>query len=817
VGVFWRAIAVAVLTIGASGLAPATLSSAATGGNLTATAGALPGIVTGADAVTLLAQPAFLAAPSGEFRLRLLVSAHDPASEQIRVNVYARLTTRTGFDNALAGQVGQAFPIYSIYPTDLTKLPADPAGGVDVDIPINRPSTNLNIPTFYAAAGSGVFPIQVGIYDTSDNRQGQLLTTYLVYAEPYSASGLPKLSVSLVLPVHSAPTVDQKGQIGALPPDQSRALADLVDGLSRHLDVRLSLAVTPQTLDSLAAGSALDRSTLTELAQLVEAGHVQILPSTYVSVPMRGWDEVGLDDELTRQLNSGSSILGAVFGAAPSPRTWVINGPVDSATLNKLVGRGATQFILPDAELSALPPVARTTTFALPAELLGTDANPSVYAADSGLTADFSNRGGPVLAADQLLAELAMIQLETPGLTRGVAVLPPPGWSPDPTFVDTLLAGLEDHPLLNPVTAAGLFNAVPGPSVQRSVAVPLLAPAPSAPAGSGGSGSAGSAGSAGSTGSGSGSSGSEGSAGPNGSTGSTSSTATTISPGLVADVAAQLGGDAAAIRSARERLSGLGAILPQSPEQAQVLDRDLLTSESSDLTEAQRQGLLGTIFTASNRVTSLISLPRASSITLTSTKGEVPLTVLSAPSLRARVQLRLSSQRLIFHLSFPPEGKCRIPTPTSEVCDLTLTTQNTTLKVPVETRASGVFPLDVSLWTPDGSQMLARNRDTVRSTAVSGVGIILIAVAVLSLAIWWGRDLRYGRRARRLVPAPGDEGEYGDGDGSVDDFENGKASADEFGDQLSGTGAAGGPDGPVREFFATPAPEYHQRPSEPRP
>jgi hypothetical protein len=775
----------------------ATPGSAGTRGNLTAAGtAALPGIVKGADAVTLLAQPAWLAAPSGVFRLRLLVSAHDPATEQIRVNVYARLTTRTGFDDALTGQLGQAI----IYPLtlDVSRLPADPAGGVDVDIPINRPATSLNIPTFYAAAGSGVFPIQIGIYDTSGDHQGQPLTTYLVYAEPYPASGLPKLSVSLLLPVHSVPTVDQKGRIGALPPDQSRALADLVDGLGRHLDVRLSLAVTPQTLDSLAAGSALDRSTLTELAQLVESGHVQILPSTYVSVPMRGWDEVGLGGELNRQLNSGSSILGAVFGTAPSPRTWVVNGPIDTAALNNLVGRGATHFILPDAELSALPPVARTTTFALPTELTGTDANPSVYGADSGLTADFSNGGGPVLAADQLLAELAMIQLETPGLTRGVAVLPPSGWSPNPTFVDTLLAGLVNHPLLNPVTASGLFTAVPVASVQRSVAVPV--PATEA----------------------SGSPGSEGTGG-SGAGGSTSSTATTIAPGLLADVAAQLGADATTIRSARERLSGLGAILPQAPEQAQALDRDLLTSESSDLTERQRQSLLGVVFTASNQVTRLISLPRASSITLTSTKGEVPLTVLSAPSLRARVQLRLSSQRLIFHLSFPPGGKCRIPTPTSEVCDLTLTTQNTTIKVPVEARASGVFPIDVSLWTPDGSQLLARNRDTIRSTAVSGVGIILIAVAVVSLAIWWGRDLRYGRRARRLIPAPGEEEEYDEEDGSGEDFENGNGSAGEFEDQLTGAGGPAGSDRSdrsdrsMREFFATPAPEYQHRSSEPRP
>jgi hypothetical protein len=63
----------------------------------------------------------------------------------------------------------------------------------------------------------------------------------------------------------------------------------------------------------------------------------------------------------------------------------------------------------------------------------------------------------------------------------------------------------------------------------------------------------------------------------------------------------------------------------------------------------------------------------------------------------------------------------------------------------------------VELYTPDGSLLLASDRDTVRSTAVSGVAIILAILAALSLAVWWGRDLRRGRRRRGLVPSPFDE------------------------------------------------------------
>jgi hypothetical protein len=238
----------------------------------------------------------------------------------------------------------------------------------------------------------------------------------------------------------------------------------------------------------------------------------------------------------------------------------------------------------------------------------------------------------------------------------------------------------------------------------------------------------------------------------------------------------------------------------------EVWSRELLTAESSDLTEAQRQNVLGSVLAATKQVTSLITLPRSSSITLTATKGEIPLTVLAAPSLHARVELRLSSPRLIFRVFFPSNGKCRVPTPTSEVCVLTLTAENTTLKVPVETRSSGVFTLNVSLWPPGGSRPLASDSDTVRSTAVSGVGVVLIVVAIVFLAIWWARDLRHGRRARQLVPAPGDEGEDDSVDHGPGDVANGRA-----------TGAPGDSDPLVRDFFSTPAPTYRDRPSKPRP
>ena len=40
---------------------------------------------------------------------------------------------------------------------------------------------------------------------------------------------------------------------------------------------------------------------------------------------------------------------------------------------------------------------------------------------------------------------------------------------------------------------------------------------------------------------------------------------------------------------------------------------------------------------------------------------------------------------------------------------------------------------------------------------MSGVAIILAILAAVSLAVWWGRDLRRGRRRRGLIPSPFDD------------------------------------------------------------
>ena len=714
-------------------------------------AAASSGAGSGPDSITLLAQSPWVT--SGQtFQLRLQISATNPSVDEVSVQAFSRLTTRTDFDNARSGHVPG---VVRYAPAEqLGQLPADPQGGVDLNIPVN-PTQALpsgSLPAFNAVGGSGVFPLQVTLTDQNGAPLGKPLTTFLVYAagDP-SATGFPRLSVAVVMPVHATPAVGGQGQLGPVSPADSARLSQLASALGQHPDVNVNLAVSPETLDGLSVGNATDKATLAAVESLGRSSD-QLLPGTYAGVTADDLFSSGLGSEFGKQMAAGQSTLGKYVGSQPATTAWVENGPLDAATLGALVASGMVQLVVPDSDLTQLPLSSRQTTFALPTRLNNPDKSATsvnVYAADAGLTADFNSSGGSVLAATRLLAELAMIQVETPGVTRGVAVVPPPRWAADPTFVDTLLSGLSGHPLLQASSVPVLFDQVKPSQVPRSLA-----------SSSGGSVSGGS-----SAGSGGGSS-ANGSPTGNAQTGG-GSQASGSGQGV-------LSSDASRIRADRRTLDALAVLLPSdalgvSSLVAEMEDQ-LLVSESNEITEPQRQALVAAVNREAGRELHSVTLPGSSSITLTATKGQVPLTILSLSGTHAKVELRLSSQRLIFRAFNPANGRCAVPTPTSETCELTLGGQNTTLKVPVETRSSGVFPLDVSLWTPGGGQPLALNRDTVRSTAVSNVGVILIILAIASLLIWWGRDLRHGRRARKLVPPPVfDEPQLSD-DPAVRDF-----------------------------------------------
>ena len=118
--------------------------------------------------------------------------------------------------------------------------------------------------------------------------------------------------------------------------------------------------------------------------------------------------------------------------------------------------------------------------------------------------------------------------------------------------------------------------------------------------------------------------------------------------------------------------------------------------------------------------------------------GTIPVSLRNDAGRPVRVRVLFDSDKLEFR-----DG---------ESLEVTLTDETTRLDVRVRTLASGASPLDITVTSPDSGVHLANARYTVRSTAVSGVGLVLSLGAGVFLLVWWARHWRDARRSRRLVP-----------------------------------------------------------------
>lgn len=196
-----------------------------------------------------------------------------------------------------------------------------------------------------------------------------------------------------------------------------------------------------------------------------------------------------------------------------------------------------------------------------------------------------------------------------------------------------------------------------------------------------------------------------------------------------------------ALLAKRRKLDSLGSILGSGNSVSAVVDERLLVAQSSDLrTLRQREAYLDGAERLIDDQLSNIQMPEGRSITLTARQGEIPVTFQNRTGKPVKVVVKVQSDKLDF-----PRGTAQ---------SLELSRLNTTERFPVVARTSGAFALRITLESPDGNLEVGRARITVRSTAASGVGLVLAMGAASFLAIWWGRNAIKGRRARGLVPEP---------------------------------------------------------------
>jgi uncharacterized protein DUF6049 len=617
--------------------------------------------------------------PGGSLLLGLHTDGiRDPDSVELALSTYARLPSRSAFDLTLHDRaVGSLIDVTS---TPLSDLGVDPNGNFTASLAFQDPAQPRD-PARLLLSHEGVYPLRVELREKGGGAVLDRFTTHIPYL-PANRTG-PKLDLAWVLQVHAPPAIRPDGTRRL---SNTRELLGLAQSLEANPNVPVVVAPTPETVQALAASSEdAAGAALTSLRRGL--GRRQVVTGAYVPANLPSLMAGGLEGEAEAEVRQGTERLTDTLKLPVDTTTWVTEEPLDDASMARLRDLGVTQVALPDASLT---PLQSRLTLARPYLLDARQGRrQQAVSIDPGLAAHFQNSGNQVLAAHQLLADLAVLYFDQPGgQQRGVVALTPRSWRPDRSFLDAALAGVSASPVVEPVTLNTLFGSVEklrggsgAPLVRRMVGPPRNVSLP-----------------------------------------------------------------AAATRSARQRLTTFRSIVDRGNPTYELLDDQLLTSHSADLRSSRQRSYVSGVDRGVERQLSRIQTPAGGSIRLTARGGQIPVTFRNDTGYPVHVVVTVRSDKLEF-----PGGQGTRPL--NEVTRrLDLVRRNETARFSVLTRASGAFPLLVTLESPDGSLVVSRTSLTVRSTAASGLGLLLSGAAGLFLLTWWGRHVLHGRRARRLVP-----------------------------------------------------------------
>jgi hypothetical protein len=641
--------------------------------------------------LTLLDQSPWVG-PDGNFDLRLRVDGA-PAGSQISLQVYRAITSRTAFAQSVDGQnVGSALrPLPPVLPLDA--LPRATDGSIQLSYPV---STTNPSPLGIRVDGQGVFPVLVSLVDGNDDELDRFVT-HLIRLPTTDTAARP-LAFSLVVPFAAGPGYAPDGQARVSEADAGR-LDAAARALTTNPSVPLSLDPVPETVESLADSGDAGASTTTSLARSLTGR--QVLGDSYVPLDLGSWvatTDPTAADELSRQATTGNDVLAAKLGTRPDRRTTVVNRRFTPEALTHLSEVGVDQLVIPEDQLGPLSGQAAQVTFTQKFDVLNSEgrAMRSVMA-DAALADRLTATDDAVLNAHLVIADLAVLFFDRPNTARGAVLVVPDDLSVPQATYDALLSSLS-RPSIDAGIAAG------GHQIVAPMTLDDLFDATSAAPGN--------------------------------------SRASALVRPYTADAPAGLGPLLDQVRATRSRISSYASIVGSGADRATtriaLLDRQVLIAESAGLDDATRKAYFDGVGAAIDGQLQSIITPADQRVTLTARSGDVPITIENRLDYPVDVKVVLTSAKVEF-----PDGNVRtvtLPPGTPTQVD-----------VAIEAKASGAFPLDVVVQSPDGSTTLGTARYTVRSTAISGVGLFLSIGAGLFLLLWWARHFRTVRRDRRLV------------------------------------------------------------------
>jgi hypothetical protein len=553
-------------------------------------------------------------------------------------------------------------------------------------------------------ARTGVYPVEITV--THSAGESSVFTALPFLGEAPEA----QLNVTWILPV-ARPTVTSADRV--YPLDAMRALS--LDVLQQQLSViaqrpgaLLTLAPDPALIDAVGdlaahpktatgggadpARAAADATALLQAFRQAASAVGEIATVPYAPVDLAMLAHAGLRDDLARQIAYGRAVVQARTGHSPA---GILVPPTLSADRTSLA-------VIATQQISAI--ALQTSSLGAPVpgdprlrpDLFGPSQPIHIRAGDGTI--------GGLIPDDALAARLDDGE-QGALLAQAVIAETASAWLELPSYATQRLLVLDSRTTPSPTAlAAGIDGLRAAPWVRMRTATDALS---------------------------------------------------TLLPPAVAPAndAVQLPmldpGDRSFLRAARRArvsLGALGAITHDTPlPEAAELDRSVLLAESAEWNADPARGtaLAEGVIARVRAVLGGIGVAPGRHVTLTSRAGSVPVTVLNRNDFGVRVRVTLVSAKLDF-----PEGSSR-------TIDLRPRGDRaaSTIDFAIETRATGSFPLEVRIESPDGRLLLSRGSIIVRSTAVSAVTLAATGGSALFLLFAWvRRGARRRKQGRRVTP-----------------------------------------------------------------
>jgi hypothetical protein len=349
-------------------------------------------------------------------------------------------------------------------------------------------------------SGIGVYPLALTVQRADDGTEVGRLATDL----PYLQQGISGTKVTLLWPL-----LDRPHRLTGAPAGSPEVFAD--DLLARSVapggrlntllaaaeavtgKVKLTLVVDPETIEALSrmtdpAGYRVGTGSRTvagtgAVAAADWLGRLRAIVPKHllVATPYADPDIVALERggnaALARFQQPDLDATARVLGVMPSTKvSWPPDGQLTDSALDDVVAQGANAVVLSPNALSGTGAgeSGRTPSGVSPLPAL---SGPAVALVSDPVVQNILQRGGlrthgfaggPRIAEQRLLSELAMITAEAPNDTRTIVLAPPRRWDPPAAYARALATDLGS---ISWLTAVDALQASGSPQVDRGALV----------------------------------------------------------------------------------------------------------------------------------------------------------------------------------------------------------------------------------------------------------------------------------------------------------------------------------------------------------